>query len=260
MAPFHGLQRQVLGWPMRSLLELMKLNASHRSSIKQGRSLSQDAHRTIVLSFSTSASFQAISGSVLLSATFFSLIFPMAMNPFAIWNTAANCMADDGSGTGGQGWYPAQSAHGVLPMASTPGSLPPSLIGKPTLTFRFMARGRQSNMSVVGPNFRPCFRVLTNSTATYVHAPSGPIAVVHWQGPTWNSADPVVERNGQQMRASAYLPEAVDANGRRYDHRLGSSSIVAGLTGRHRVRRMMIGTHHYMWTFDNKGFYVGIFK
>lgn len=148
-----------------------------------------------------------------LKLTHFSLIFEM--NPFAIWDTARNSMPDDGSGTGAPGWYPAQSAHGVLPMASTPGSMPPSLIGKPILTFRFMARGQQSNMSVVGPNFRPCFRILTNTAQTYIHTPTGPIAIVHWEGPDWNSTDPIVERTGQQMKASVYLPEALDAQGRR---------------------------------------------
>ena len=130
------------------------------------------------------------------------------MNPYQQWEDA-NSFQDDGSGTGHAGWYPAQTAFGVLPMACSPGSLPPGLLGTP-LTFRFMARGNQTNLSVVGPSHRPLFKVTTNPQQTWITTTKGTIATIFWDG-----LDPLVDRSGQRARASTYLPESLDGSGKR---------------------------------------------
>lgn len=125
---------------------------------------------------------------------------------------AENSFPDDGSFNPGSertsGWVPAQSAYGVLPLSSTPGVLPPGLLG-PSITFRFMAFGNQTNLAFVGPNYRACYRIHTTSTQSRIAVPQGTLATVTWRVP-----EPILERGGRSYRVSEFLRETRDAQGR----------------------------------------------
>ncbi|KAI5118980.1 hypothetical protein M0805_001119 [Coniferiporia weirii] len=134
------------------------------------------------------------------------------------------------SGSAGQ-WVPAQSSYGILPLAATPGALPPGLLGAP-ITFRFMASGSQANLSIVGPGGRACYRVRTNTTHSYVSVQAGIIATINWAG-----AEPAIEMGGRLYRMSDYLRDSRDAH-------------------RRRIRTMTIEGREFSWTYDDKGFYI----
>ncbi|THH07182.1 hypothetical protein EW145_g3562 [Phellinidium pouzarii] len=102
-------------------------------------------------------------------------------------------------------WFPAQSSYGVLPLAATPGVLPPGLLGAP-VTFRFMACGNQTNIAVVGPGTRTIYRMKTNSTHTYVSIQTGIVAIINWAG-----TEPILELGGRSYRTSEYLRDSRDA-------------------------------------------------
>ncbi|EJD01646.1 uncharacterized protein FOMMEDRAFT_30285 [Fomitiporia mediterranea MF3/22] len=148
---------------------------------------------------------------------------------------AENSWPNDGSFVPGSprsaSWVPAQTAYGVLPLAATPGALPPGLLGAP-ITFRFMASGNQTNLAFVGPNYRACYRIRTTATHSVISVPQGTLATICWTG-----LEPTAERGGRVLRASEFLREARDAQGRR-------------------IKLMNVDGREYAWTYDEKGFYI----
>ncbi|KAH8118798.1 hypothetical protein DFH11DRAFT_701233 [Phellopilus nigrolimitatus] len=127
-------------------------------------------------------------------------------------------------------WVPAQSSFGVLPVMATPGALPPGLLG--AITFRFMALGNQTNLSVTGPGNRICYRVRTSNTHSYITSPSGAVATV-----TWNGTETTIERGGRTLRVSDYLRDMRDAQHRR-------------------IKVVTIEGREFAWSFDDRGIYL----
>ena len=129
------------------------------------------------------------------------------------WDPDKSSFPDDGSFIPGAeqaaGWRPAQTAFGVLPMRTAPGTLPPGLLG-PAVTFRFMAYGNQTNLAFVGPNYRACYRIQTTATQSRIAVPQGTLATIHWRLP-----EPSVERGGRSYRISEFLRETSDEQGRK---------------------------------------------
>lgn len=127
-------------------------------------------------------------------------------NPFAQggWDPEAS-WPNDGSFVPGtpqsSSWFPAQTAYGVLPVAATPGILPPGLIGDP-FTFRFLAQGTQKCLAVVGPNSRAFYRVETNGSQSHIRSIHGIVATISWDGHV-----PLVEIYDRRLEKAEFLKE-----------------------------------------------------